>query len=619
MKPSSYNNWNPDAWTSGMNKDRRTPALKSNFSDTVLSLNNKEVKLHPLEIHPVDDNGFVYEIDYINDDCLDYKRELPKPSLPATNVKPLRNDDHMSGISHAISELLGNHNTDRTRTMVYAATPPKTNDIKKQPPTAFIGDYNKFSEKFQETAEEKFGWDTFRKYETPPKFVVKEFAASNAKNALEKAWPKTRERLGFKGDCRYPWEKVNDMSLAELITSTLEGGVILPEQSEIMDAIRAITSLKVPDDVLEGYKNALSQAQKRINNLRPESVKYAATMLGHTDLTPIRNWGQNIDLARVESLRALKDNTIKTAVHTDTKLSNTNAELGKLLKAKTPTGLSGVFFRAKMSLGFYRHVPSPIEQDLGAPIKITDYRAMNDDQRKQYEELLVEQLEDAMRDAMQAEEDRIVYAENASEIVLHYQQFLQLYRRELAKNRTRIISEAQNQSQFKTAANENAIVSRDKVSRIEEAIVDRLNALDESIVICEREFAHYESLAALHEDHKRNLRMAVNHSIEQLHEFDRLEQRVKLTQNIELAGQYADNLAGFKIEKQLKIVTGRIRDAKAAEIDKLGRIKKAMDTDEMLVLDHQKPIALIEHQKTLAIPYFEDVEKTAVHRSSAPS
>ena len=56
-------------------------------------------------------------------------------------------------------------------------------------------------------------------------------------------------------------------------------------------------------------------------------------------------------------------------------------------------------------------------------------------------------------------------------------------------------------------------------------------------------------------------------------------------------------------------MTERIRDAKAAEVDKLGRMKKAMDTDEILVLDHQKPIALIEHQQTLAIPYFEDEEE----------
>lgn len=599
MKPSSYSMWDPNAWTAGMSKEPRKPNLKPYFSDTaakdrVPDVAKRKVGFEPFQISKIDRDQ-------------DSKKEKPKA---ISRVHTVPNDNHINDLSYAISQMLGHDKVERTKTMGYVVTQPKTT-ANRPPPPSFIGDYKKFGEKFQETAEEKFGWDTFRKHQTPPDFVVKEFGASNSKQALEHVWPKTRKNLGFEGDCRFPWEKVNDMSLAELITATMDGGIALPEQSEIMNAIKDVTALKVSDDILDGHRQSLAQAQKRINNLRPDNIKTAATILDHTDLTPIRNWGQDIDLARVESLRTIKDNTIKTAIHTDTKLGDTNAELGKLLKTKVPTGLSGAFFRAKKSMGFYRNVPSPIDQDLGEPIKITDYRAMNDDQRKQYEERLVEQLEDVMRDAMQTEEGRIVYAEEVSQIVLHYQQFLQTYRRELAKNRTRIMTDAKSQNGFKTSADENAIISRDKVGRIEEAIDDRLAALDESIVICGREFSHYESLAALHEDHKKNLRMAVNHSIEQLREFDRLEQRVKLTQNIELAGQYADNLAGLKLEKQLKIVTERIRDAKAAEIENLGKMKKAMDTDEILVLDHQKPIALIQLQKILAIPYFADEPEPA--------
>lgn len=512
---------------------------------------------------------------------------------------------HLSGISFMLSRALGHDKPGKLKQPVARvqkkAEPSKIMD----PDVVLYGDIDKFAEKFAEIQPEKQGIDIFRLHDEPPERIIDQYRAHNKRSALNKAWTKTREKLGFEGIQRYPWEIVNDMSLAQIIAAQFEDEdtISLPQASHIESEILKVFSQKmISPAYVEMHKEQLAKAQARIDDLSLETMRRKAAMLSHNDVSAIRNWGQEIDLARVESLKALKDNTIKTALHTDNKVGSANNELAQLLRAKPPQGLSAVFFSAKKAMGFYTKKPSPIEMDLGAEVQVTDYRALNDEQRKALEEKFVESLEAAMRETMEREEERIVYAEGAYEFAEKYQNLLRQYRTELAKNRNRILTEVRSGQDYKTQSAENVVVSADKVKKVEQAIDDRLEALDESIEICNREKLHYDALAALHHEHKRNLRTAVNHSLERLREFERKEQQVLLTQNIALAGQYAQNLEGLALEKQIKIVTERLRDARAEEIERLGAAKKAMDTDEILVLDHQKPIALIEHQKTISLP-----------------
>lgn len=454
--------------------------------------------------------------------------------------------------------------------------------------------------------------DTLRCHEALPEVLRDKFKGFESK--LSNVWNDHRASLGFEGDCRYAWEKIADMNLIELIAADndLEQDLSLPDPNNILDAICAINQHDISDDTLDHHLEVLNKSRARLNAIRLNGIKTEAASLSHDDPAPIRAWGKEVDEARVEVSRGLSDKTIKTAVHTQGKIGAIHDELKKLLETKKPTGIGKLILHTAKAFGIASAIKSTAKhrgnpatsEELSAQwdnaSQVYNYALMSDDQKKQREKVLVRALEDVIREEIEAEEAHICQAEEAGDTIAKYQMLIQQHRTALGRNRTRLISDAKNSKKFTTGADENAIVVRDKSAKLENDIDDRMEALDESIRVCEREVDHYESLEALHTEHKEAWIDTVNHSIESIREFRRIEKQVALTQNIELAGKYGENLGNVGIEKKLQLVSERLREARAQEVGKIGSMKRLMDTNETLALDHKKPIAMIEdHTKKI--------------------
>ena len=521
--------------------------------------------------------------------------------------------NHLSGISGMLSELMRQAEPHTSSGLGYGGltgdpvTPPKL-DLS----APYIEDIDAFIEEFCMTAPQKYGHDVFRKHEYAPSFIVDDFDASNREKAVRQAWVKAREKLGFEGDNRYLWEKIAEMSFDEVIALQANAGtdgIQFPENHEIVAAMRKIHSAKTIEGSTEDQKEILISARAKLAKTSNVTISAQAALLSFEDLSAVRSWGREFEQARVDGFRKLNDLTIKTAVHIDTEVSNANAALLELLKAKKAGRARKAWNRAinwSSKPGGMQVAPLEIGPDgetkwADTPDETIDPRFMNDEQRAQAEKVLVQNLEDAMRATIAIEDKRINFAEKAAEIAGSHRLLIWRHRRALNKNRERIISEARQVTSIGEDSEERAIVSGDKVKHAQSAIDDRLAALEDSAQICEREQIHYESIAELHRQHKESLRSAVDHSLERLRNLERTQQQVILTQNVSIAGKYAQNLKGMKLEKQLRVITDRLRAARAEEVESLIALKDAMDTDEMLVLDHQKPAGLLSYQKTFAI------------------
>lgn len=453
--------------------------------------------------------------------------------------------------------------------------------------------------------------EALRFHQEPPEDSIFRELVPNIFGSRQVFWDTARSNAGFSGDCRYVWEKVLDMSLTELVAE--RENISLPKIDDIDEAFLNIEKDETSDDVIAAQKKKLSQAHDKFDLVTGVGIKRLASELSHGNMTKIREWGSQIGRAKAEAFRDLHDENMRISLQASTRAAQILNDLSSLVRARKPKKWSplGMIFNAKAA------IVTPRQKDYFEPEgldkikrkdRLLDYRLMSEEKKKEREDFLLQALEEGFSTEMGKEEDRTVFAEQALEIVQTYEMLLRQYQRALKKNRERIIAEEKTSlSQGADDSNSRDEFSR-AASRAHEDIDNTLEALEETVQSCAREYEHYITCIALHKENKRKMRGVINRSIETIRHQSRLAQRVMLEQNVFLAGEFSKGLDRYDQAKQIRIATNRIRKAMFKEVKNLVNMQKQMVKDESMVLGYEEPVALIEHKKELlALP---DLSKT---------
>lgn len=426
--------------------------------------------------------------------------------------------------------------------------------------------YPNYTNKFKEDYfAELNNRNLLRRYENPPHFLKSD---KLTQDNIDYIWFLYRDGEGFKGDCRYEWEKFLDLSFAEQVKTLGELDISLwPEDN--------------PD---------VQKAKARIDMMTPMGITRMATALNGKDTRAILEWGNEFNRERAETFKSPHDKSIRDVEGACAQIKQLLGDYENLLRAQRPTGLRLLFAYMTSGIGKQKSGIAPIERVDGklqwSEQESRDYRFYTPQQKMARAEVIIDQIEDYYSGEIAAQLDRYIGAEEQEHLAREMKEITSLYVSALKKNRTRLIQEGA------------------KPDTIDNRIIE----LGRSESACDAEIGHAMASGALHEEMRAQMRGILDVTIPAFRtEMKTMYLRALGNQALTteftgkaLGGIITDKARAREFADNLNNLADKVRD--------LSGLQQAMSNNEVLVLEHKQPLAL-EYRPVLALPAPSDYER----------